>query len=92
MKWQIAFPAPHPSRERAASFGKLSKERGGFPEIAVSALKRHDPIENLLQTDRVGVPHGAAAIAREAVTGTGRSCRCRRPASITFLQECVHLH
>src|SRR6516165_2627856 len=53
--------------ELLAFLGELLEQRRGLPPVAVLLMEFRDAIVDRLQADRIGVPHGSAAVCREAV-------------------------
>src|SRR5450755_1299450 len=53
--------------ESAPFIRQLLEQRSRLPEFAVCAMKFADPVVDFLESDGIGIPHGAAAIGWEAV-------------------------
>src|SRR5688500_11902367 len=61
------FPTPPLSIEGLAFLGKFFQERRRFPVSAMLLLEFADPIEDLFQPNRIGVPHRTAEVGGKTI-------------------------
>src|ERR1700739_264269 len=73
--------------EALAFFGQTLEQRRGLPELSVLFMEFADAIVNFFQSDRVRIPHWAAAVRREAVAGEINDVDIDSAQRIAFFQN-----
>src|SRR5262249_55876851 len=78
---------PPGGAEALALFGEPFEQWRGRPRLAVARVEARHVGEHLLESDLIGVEHGAAAITREAVAVEGRDVDVARPQGHALLAD-----
>ena len=77
----------HRRLRRSRHLRQTLQQRSGFPQFAELLVEFGDPVANVLQADRVRVPHGSAAIAGKTVAGDVNDVDIGGAQRVAFFQN-----